>query len=182
MKKALLGLLFVIPLAVLSSCTTEYDINPQPVEEPPYDPTGPKANDCAIPNDFRTPISCNIGGNIFRAETSFYSRVPGPLGNSVTIRGTVESTTPNRILSIVIANYQGKGGYDLTNKYSGTAYYQPNLPANTIFNSNAGGEGKVCVTFETVDSIGGYFYFKGKNPIENEEMFTNGYFRIPKMN
>ena len=180
MKKILLSLLLAAPLLMINSCTTEYDTNPQPQEEEPFDPTAPTANDCPLPNDFRAPLSCVIGSNIFRAETSFYSRVPGPLGNTVTIRGSMESTTPNRILSIIIANYQGKGGYDLVNPYSGTAYYQPNLPTSTIFNSNDGGEGRVCVTFETTDSIGGYFYFKGKNPIENEEMFTNGYFRMSK--
>lgn len=180
MKKILYALM-VPAFLFATSCTKEYDAKLAPEDLSEFDPSAPGENDCPLING-KAPMSCTIDGINYIAGTATFSRVPGPMGNTVTLRGIQENANYDRRMEIVIANYQGVGSYKLASKYVGTAFYQMNANAGSVYNSNLVLEpkGKVCIIEDTKKKIVGYFYFDAINKLEQGIKVENGYFSIDK--
>ncbi len=177
MKKILYA--FILP-AMASSCTKEYDAKWAPEDMSEFDPSAPGVNDCPIING-KAPFSAKIDGIDFIAGSATYSRVPGPMGNTVTLRGIQENSNFDRRMEVVISNYQGVGSYPLKSRYIGTGYYQMNPNAQSLYTSNYNeGGGKVCVIEDTKKKITGFFYFDAANQLDQFVKVSSGYFEIEK--
>lgn len=181
MKKLIYAL--IVPAFLLaSSCTKEYDAKWAPEDTSEFDPSAPEKNDCPLVNG-KAPFSCTVDGINYIANTATFSRVPGPMGNTVTLRAIQENANYDRRIEIIISNYQGVGSYKLLSRYVGTGYYQMNANAESVYNSNLVVDeplGKVCVVEDTKKKFVGYFYFKAINKLDQKVVIENGYFSIDK--